>query len=209
MIWHTVLIDTCTGEDKGYPPPMDFPKQPWLDGFAAAGLRFEDIDYVFCAAGTRCCATAAGCRHFRKLNIFSTKANMPPGRNRPSAAKNPRRRRAAMCFATIASRSLKASFRPGAARRWTAISSTIRFGFWRSPAISPDIAASISARADSTRSWSATSCTTPCNVASPIGRRSSTGIRNRPRGRGESFSPRSPGPANMFCRSIFHIRRRG
>jgi len=27
---------------------MDFPKQPWLDGFAAEGLRFEDIDYVFC-----------------------------------------------------------------------------------------------------------------------------------------------------------------
>ena len=45
---HTVLVDTCTGEDKGYPPPMDFPKQPWLDNFAAAGLRFEDIDYVFC-----------------------------------------------------------------------------------------------------------------------------------------------------------------
>ena len=45
---HTILVDTCTGEDKGYPPPMDFPKQPWLDGFRAAGLRFEDIDYVFC-----------------------------------------------------------------------------------------------------------------------------------------------------------------
>jgi glyoxylase-like metal-dependent hydrolase (beta-lactamase superfamily II) len=45
---HTILIDTCTGEDKGYPPPMDFPKQPWLDGFAALGLRFDDIDYVFC-----------------------------------------------------------------------------------------------------------------------------------------------------------------
>jgi metallo-beta-lactamase superfamily protein len=45
---HTVLIDTCTGEDKGHPPPMDFPKKPWLDGFAAEGLRFEDIDYVFC-----------------------------------------------------------------------------------------------------------------------------------------------------------------
>jgi len=44
----TILVDTCTGEDKGYPPPMDFPKQPWLDGFRAAGLRFEDIDYVFC-----------------------------------------------------------------------------------------------------------------------------------------------------------------
>ncbi len=44
----TVLIDTCTGEDKGYPAPMDFPKQPWLDNFAAAGLRFEDITHVFC-----------------------------------------------------------------------------------------------------------------------------------------------------------------
>jgi glyoxylase-like metal-dependent hydrolase (beta-lactamase superfamily II) len=45
---HTILVDTCTGEDKGYPAPMDFPKKPWLDGFAAEGLRFEDIDYVFC-----------------------------------------------------------------------------------------------------------------------------------------------------------------
>jgi Metallo-beta-lactamase superfamily len=45
---HTILVDTCTGEDKGYPAPMDFPKQPWLDGFRAEGLTFEDIDYVFC-----------------------------------------------------------------------------------------------------------------------------------------------------------------
>lgn len=45
---HTVLIDTCVGEDKGYSPPMDFPKQPWLRGFSDHGLRFEDIDYVFC-----------------------------------------------------------------------------------------------------------------------------------------------------------------
>jgi glyoxylase-like metal-dependent hydrolase (beta-lactamase superfamily II) len=45
---HVILVDTCTGEDKGYGPPMDFPKQPWLDGFRAAGLRFDDIDYVFC-----------------------------------------------------------------------------------------------------------------------------------------------------------------
>jgi len=45
---HTILVDTCTGEDKGYPPPMDFPKAPWLEGFRAAGLRFTDIDYVFC-----------------------------------------------------------------------------------------------------------------------------------------------------------------
>ncbi len=45
---HTILIDTCTGEDKGLPAPFDFPKQPWLDGFAANGLSFDDIDYVFC-----------------------------------------------------------------------------------------------------------------------------------------------------------------
>ena len=45
---HTILIDTCTGEDKGYPPPMDFPKKPWLDGFHALGLTFDAIDYVFC-----------------------------------------------------------------------------------------------------------------------------------------------------------------
>jgi glyoxylase-like metal-dependent hydrolase (beta-lactamase superfamily II) len=45
---HTILVDTCTGEDKGYAAPMDFPKAPWLEGFRAAGLKFEDIDYVFC-----------------------------------------------------------------------------------------------------------------------------------------------------------------
>jgi hypothetical protein len=45
---HTILVDTCTGEDKNYPAPMNFPKQPWLDGFASLGLGFEDIDYVFC-----------------------------------------------------------------------------------------------------------------------------------------------------------------
>lgn len=45
---HVILVDTCTGEDKGYGPPMDFPKQPWLDALAAEGLTAEDVDYVFC-----------------------------------------------------------------------------------------------------------------------------------------------------------------
>ena len=45
---HTILVDTCTGEDKGYPAPMDFTKQPWRDGFDRLGLKVEDIDYVFC-----------------------------------------------------------------------------------------------------------------------------------------------------------------
>ena len=45
---HTVLIDTCTGDHKGYPAPMDFPKAPWVDNFKAAGLAYEDITHVFC-----------------------------------------------------------------------------------------------------------------------------------------------------------------
>ena len=45
---HTILIDSCMGENKGYGPPWDFPVQPWLDGLAATGLGFGDIDFVFC-----------------------------------------------------------------------------------------------------------------------------------------------------------------
>jgi len=45
---HIILVDTCTGEDKGFGPPMDFPKQPWLDALAADGLTAADIDYVMC-----------------------------------------------------------------------------------------------------------------------------------------------------------------
>ena len=45
---HTMLVDTCTGEEKGWPAPMDFDKTPWRDGFDKLGLKLEDIDYVFC-----------------------------------------------------------------------------------------------------------------------------------------------------------------
>src|SRR5262249_61064091 len=45
---HTVLIHPSPGEDRAPPPPMDFPKQPWLDNFRAAGLSFADITHVFC-----------------------------------------------------------------------------------------------------------------------------------------------------------------
>jgi glyoxylase-like metal-dependent hydrolase (beta-lactamase superfamily II) len=45
---HVVLVDTCTGEDKGYPAPMDFDKTPWLKALAAEGLTVADVDYVFC-----------------------------------------------------------------------------------------------------------------------------------------------------------------
>ena len=47
---HVILIDTCCGEDKdhGMGAAFDYPKQPWVDGLAAEGLGFEDVDYVFC-----------------------------------------------------------------------------------------------------------------------------------------------------------------
>ncbi len=43
----TVLIDTCVGEHKARPPHlMNYPKQPWLDGFTRTGLAFEGVDVV-------------------------------------------------------------------------------------------------------------------------------------------------------------------
>lgn len=46
---YTILVDTCTGEDKGHPPPFDFPgKARWRNELFALGISFEEIDYVFC-----------------------------------------------------------------------------------------------------------------------------------------------------------------
>jgi glyoxylase-like metal-dependent hydrolase (beta-lactamase superfamily II) len=45
---HTIMVDTCLGDHKDHPPFLDYPKQPWLDGFSRLGLKDTDIDYVFC-----------------------------------------------------------------------------------------------------------------------------------------------------------------
>jgi len=46
---HTILVDTCTGEDKGHPPPFDFPgKERWQHELFALGVSYEQIDYVLC-----------------------------------------------------------------------------------------------------------------------------------------------------------------
>ena len=46
---HTILVDTCTGEQKNHPPPFDFPgKERWKNELMQFGLAFEDIHYVFC-----------------------------------------------------------------------------------------------------------------------------------------------------------------
>src|SRR5258708_11626249 len=46
---HTILVDTCTGEDKGHPPPSAFPgKERWRNELSTLDVSFEEIDYVFC-----------------------------------------------------------------------------------------------------------------------------------------------------------------
>src|SRR6201992_135325 len=40
---HTILVDTCTGEDKGHPPPFDFPgKERWRHDFLALAFRYDE-----------------------------------------------------------------------------------------------------------------------------------------------------------------------
>jgi glyoxylase-like metal-dependent hydrolase (beta-lactamase superfamily II) len=41
-----VLIDTCVGENKARPPHFNYPKPPWLDGFARQGIEFEGVTAV-------------------------------------------------------------------------------------------------------------------------------------------------------------------
>jgi hypothetical protein len=39
---YTILVDTCTGEDKGHPPPFDFPgKERWRNELFALGHRLR------------------------------------------------------------------------------------------------------------------------------------------------------------------------
>ena len=47
---HTVLIDSCVGDDKERLPFRDFHqlKSPWLANLEAAGVRPERVDYVLC-----------------------------------------------------------------------------------------------------------------------------------------------------------------
>jgi glyoxylase-like metal-dependent hydrolase (beta-lactamase superfamily II) len=48
---HNILIDSCLGNDKTLPHAPDWHKRQGNDyerALGAAGLRFEDIDYVFC-----------------------------------------------------------------------------------------------------------------------------------------------------------------
>ncbi len=85
---HTILVDTCTGEEKGHPPPFDFPgKERWRNELFALGAA--TIRLITCFArtcisttqvGIRPCATGAGCRRFRMRRTCSTRGNTRLGR---------------------------------------------------------------------------------------------------------------------------------
>lgn len=45
---HNILIDTCVGEHGNRREGLLYSKQRWKDEFAATGMSFDDIDYVFC-----------------------------------------------------------------------------------------------------------------------------------------------------------------
>jgi glyoxylase-like metal-dependent hydrolase (beta-lactamase superfamily II) len=46
---YTILVDTCTGENKGHPAPFDFPgKERWREELFALGVSYDKVDYVFC-----------------------------------------------------------------------------------------------------------------------------------------------------------------
>ena len=85
---HTVLVDTCTGDHKGYLAPMDFDKQPWLDNFKKVGLSFEQITHVFCThlhidhcGWNTVLRGGRWYRPFRTPSTYFTRPNTQPGRN--------------------------------------------------------------------------------------------------------------------------------
>jgi Metallo-beta-lactamase superfamily len=47
---HTILIDTCVGNHKERPgqPRFHMLNRPYMENFAKAGLKVEDIDFVLC-----------------------------------------------------------------------------------------------------------------------------------------------------------------
>jgi len=44
----TVMIDCCVGDHGYLPAMMQYDKTPYLQSLAAAGVTFDDIDFVFC-----------------------------------------------------------------------------------------------------------------------------------------------------------------
>ena len=95
---HTILVDTCTGEDKGHPAAVRFSRQGTLAQRAVRARRQLREKSTTCSApicisttpaGTPPCATVAGCRPSRTRNTSSTRRNTPPGKPRTRKGANP------------------------------------------------------------------------------------------------------------------------
>jgi hypothetical protein len=86
---HTILVDKCSGEGKNYPAPLDFPRQPWLDGLpvSVSALRISTMCSAptcisIIAAGTPAWWAGDGCRLSRKRDTSFTNGSTPSGRPR-------------------------------------------------------------------------------------------------------------------------------
>jgi hypothetical protein len=168
---YTILVDTCTGEDKGHPAPFDFPgKERWRNELFALGISYEQVDYVFCT----------------HLHIDHTGWNttLRDGRWVPTFpnAKYIFHKRE---YAVWEAENAKGANPPGTVFRDNCL-----------PIMEAGqaIAVSTSSRRASARWWPAISCITRSSAASRNGRQSPTGTRSSRRSRGEKFLPPLPAP---------------
>ena len=124
---HTILIDTYVGNHKERPgqPRFHMLNRPYMENFAKAGLKPEDVDYVLCThlhvdhvGWNTGSTTAAGCRP------SPTPSTCSPGPTAttsiPRAGKAARRSTTPACSTTACCRSWKPS------RTWWSTASTAR-----------------------------------------------------------------------------------
>ena len=178
---HTILIDSCIGNDKPRParPKWNMKTDDtYVRGLKAAGFSFGDIDYVMCTHlhvdhvgwntrldNGRWVPTFPNARYVFAKGEFdywteqNAKAEVPPFVD--SVLPVVEAKKAEIVGHDFRSATTRASCRPPATRR----------------AMSP----SLSARARMTPSSPAISCTRRCRRAIPNCRRNSTSIRRRRR----------------------------
>ena len=146
---HTILVDTCTGNDKPRPDKPRYHMQSWpyLENLAAIGVAPEEIDFVMCTHlhvdhvgwNTRL-STVVGCRPSPMPAISSPAPNGITGTRTRTGRGTPRTPipRTALCPLSRPDRSSSST--------WIT-PSTMRSGSTRRRATPPAMSASISPRA--------------------------------------------------------------
>ncbi len=79
---HTILIDSCIGNDKERPtrPQFHRMKSSFIDDLGGLGVKPEEVDFVMMSAGTRGSRTAAGSPPSPTPNTSWPSANTTIGR---------------------------------------------------------------------------------------------------------------------------------